>query len=110
LGFVPSMPPLKVGAFAELVGGSGLVIAGKPPELSWHEAAAIPLARANALNSVDAVALEPGQIVAIVGATGGVGSFAVQLAARHGSTVVATAHPGDEQAFVRSLGAAETLD
>ena len=45
-----------------------------------------------------------------IGATGGVGSYAVQLAAQRGATVVATAHPGDEEAFVRSLGAAETVD
>jgi NADPH:quinone reductase len=110
LGFVPSTPPLKVGAFGELVGDSGLVIAGKPPELSWSEAAAIPLAGATALNSVDAVELESGDVVAIVGATGGVGSFAVQLAAQRGATVVATAKAGDEETLVRSLGAAETVD
>jgi len=110
LGFVPSTPPLKVGAFAELVGGSGLVIAGKPSELSWAEAAAIPLAGATALNAVDAVELESGDVVAIIGATGGVGSFAVQLAAQRGATVVATAKPGDEETLVRSLGAAETVD
>ena len=110
LGFVPSIPPLKVGAFGELVGGSGLVIAGKPSELSWGQAAAIPLASATALDSVDAVELEPGDTVAIVGATGGVGSFAVQLATQRGATVVATARPGHEDAFVRSLGAAETVD
>jgi NADPH2:quinone reductase len=110
VGFVPSLPPLKVGAFGELVGGSGLVIAGKPSELSWAEAAAIPLAGATALNSVDAVDLGSGDIVVIAGGTGGVGSFAVQLAAQRGATVVATAHPGDEETLVRSLGAAETVD
>ncbi len=110
LGFIQSTPPLKVGAFGELVGGSGLVIAGKPSELSWAQAAAIPLAGVTALNSVDAVELEPRDVAVIVGATGGVGSFAVQLAAQRGATVVATAHPGDEEALVRSLGAAETVD
>jgi NADPH2:quinone reductase len=44
--------------------------------------------------------------VLIIGATGGVGAFAVQRGAR----VIATAIPGDDDAFVRSLGAAETID
>lgn len=110
LGFVPSTPPLKVGAFAELVAGSSLVIAGRPAELSWAQAAAIPLAGATALNSVDSVDPKPGDVVVVVGATGGVGSFAVQLAAQRGATVIATARPGDEEALVRTLGAAEVID
>jgi NADPH:quinone reductase-like Zn-dependent oxidoreductase len=46
----------------------------------------------------------------VVGGTGGVGHFAVQLAASRGATVVATARPGDEEALVRSFGATETVD
>jgi NADPH:quinone reductase-like Zn-dependent oxidoreductase len=110
LGFVPSTPPLKVGTFGELIGGSGVVIAGKPTELSWAQAAALPLAGATALGAVDALEISTGDVVVVVGATGGVGHFAVQLAAHRGATVVATAHPGDEEALVRSLGAAETVD
>jgi NADPH:quinone reductase-like Zn-dependent oxidoreductase len=110
LGFVPSTPPLKVGTFGELVGGSSLVIAGKPPELSWTQAAALPLAGATALDAVDSLELQSGDVVIVIGASGGVGSFAVQLAAQRGATVVATAHAGDEEALVRSLGAAETVD
>ena len=45
----------------------------------------------------------------VIGAGGGVGSFAVQLAARRGASVIATAKPGDEQRL-RDLGAAETID
>jgi NADPH2:quinone reductase len=110
LGFVPSFPPLKVGSFAELVGGPSLIIAGKPPQLSWAEAAAIPLAGATALDAVDSLHLEAGDVAVVAGATGGVGTFAVQLAAQRGAIVVATAHPGDEDAYVRSLGAVETVD
>jgi len=47
--------------------------------------------------------------VVVAGATGGVGSIAVQLAAQRGATVIATAKPGDE-AFVRELGASTTVD
>jgi NADPH:quinone reductase-like Zn-dependent oxidoreductase len=55
------------------------------------------------------VNLKEGEIVLIVGATGGVGSYAIQLAARRGARVIATARRGN-QAFVRELGAAETID
>ena len=109
-GFVPSTPPLHDGTLAELVAGSGLVLARKPAGLSFEAAAAIPLAGATALDSVDAVAIGPGDTVLIVGATGGVGSIALQLAAQRGATVIATAKAGDEEAFVRALGATETVD
>jgi len=46
----------------------------------------------------------------VAGATGGVGSFAVQLAAQRGATVIATARPGHEDAYVRALGASDTVD
>ena len=78
--------------------------------MSFETAGAIPLAGATALGVVDAVDLEAEDVVLVVGATGGVGSIAVQLAAQRGATVIATARAGDEAAFVRSLGAAETID
>ena len=108
LGFVTSTPPLNDGTYAELVaGGSGLILARKPAGPSWEVAAAIPLAGATALDSVDAVQPGPGDTVLVVGATGGVGSIALQLAAQRGATVIATAKAGDEEAFARSLGAAD---
>jgi NADPH:quinone reductase-like Zn-dependent oxidoreductase len=112
LAFVTSAPPLHEGTFAELVAGgaSRLVLARKPARLSWEVAAAIPLAGATALDSVDAVQPRPGDTVLVVGATGGVGSIAIQLAAQRGATVIATARAGDEEAFVRSLGATDTID
>jgi NADPH:quinone reductase-like Zn-dependent oxidoreductase len=110
LGFVPSAPPLRVGTWAELVGGPSLIVARKPAALGWDVAAAIPLAGATALDSVDAVDPGPGDAVLIMGATGGVGAFAIQLAAQRGARVIASARPGDEDAFVRGLGAGETID
>jgi NADPH2:quinone reductase len=111
LGFVTSTPPLHAGTWAELVdGGSNLVLAPKPAGLEWNAAAAIPLAGATALDAVDAVAPGPGDTILVMGATGGVGAFAVQLAAQRGARVIASARPGDEDAFVRDLGAAETVD
>lgn len=110
LGFVTSAPPLHSGTWAELVaGGSGLILAQKPAGLEWEAAAAIPLAASTALDAVDAVVPKPGETVLIMGATGGVGSFAVQFAAQRGARVIASAMPGEDDAFVRSLGATETV-
>jgi NADPH:quinone reductase-like Zn-dependent oxidoreductase len=110
LGFIPSTPPLHDGTYAEVVATPAAIVAPVPAEVSIETAAAIPLAGATALDSVDAVALERGETVLVAGATGGVGSFAVQLAAQRGATVIATAKPGEEDGFVRSLGATETVD
>jgi len=111
LGFVTSAPPLHDGTYAEYVaGGESLVLARKPSALSFEIAAAIPLAAATALDAVDAVAIGPGDTVIVAGATGGVGAMAVQLAAQRGATVIATAKAGEDEAFVRQLGASETVD
>jgi len=110
LGFVTAMPPLHDGTYAEVVSGaSGLVLARKPDRLSFETAAAIPLVGATALDAVDAIDVGPGDTVVVAGATGGVGSIAVQLAAQRGATVIATAKPG-EVGFVRELGASATVD
>lgn len=110
LGFIPSTPPLHDGTYADEIVTSNVVLARKPTGLSFEVAAAIPLAGVTALDSVEAVDIGPGDVVLIAGATGGVGSFAVQLAVQRGATVVATARGGEEDAFVRSLGASDTID
>jgi NADPH:quinone reductase-like Zn-dependent oxidoreductase len=111
LGFVTSTPPLHNGTWAELVsGGADLILARKPAGIDWNVAAAIPLAASTALSAVDAVDPGPGDAVLIMGSTGGVGAFAVQFAAHRGARVIASAKPGEEDAFVRSLGASETID
>jgi NADPH:quinone reductase-like Zn-dependent oxidoreductase len=111
LGFVASAPPLHSGTWAELVaGGAGLILARKPAGLGWAAAAAIPLAGSTALDAVDAVDPKRGDTVLAMGATGGVGMFAIQLAAQRGARVIATATPGEDDVFVRSLGATETID
>jgi NADPH2:quinone reductase len=58
---------------------------------------------------VDAVDIREDETILIVGATGGVGSYAIQLAARRGARVIATARRSNK-ALVRELGAAETID
>lgn len=110
LGFIPTTPPLHDGSHADQIVTSNVVLARKPVDLSFEAAAAIPLAGATALDALDAVEVGPGDVVLIVGATGGVGSFAVQLAAQRGATVIASARRGDEDAFVRALGASDTID
>ena len=109
-GFVPTTPPLERGTFGEyLVAGPGIVLARKPAAVGFNEAAVLPLAGAAALDLLDAIAAKSGDVVLIVGATGGVGSLAVQLAARRGLIVIATAR-AEEDEFVRGLGATETVD
>jgi NADPH:quinone reductase-like Zn-dependent oxidoreductase len=82
----------------------------KPPSLSFEQAAAVPMAAVTALQGLGHHgALQPGQQVLINGATGGVGSFAVQIAKAYGTEVTAvTSTPNLD--LVGSLGADHVLD
>jgi NADPH:quinone reductase-like Zn-dependent oxidoreductase len=102
-------PVVGNGAYAEYVSAPATIVAKKPESIGFAEAAALPTPGLTALNLVDAVNPKERDTVLIVGATGGVGSYAVQLAARRGARVIATARRANE-AFVRELGAAETID
>jgi NADPH:quinone reductase-like Zn-dependent oxidoreductase len=98
------------GGYAEYAVAGQAAAASKPEALSWEEAAAVPLAALTALQALrDLGGLEPGERVAVTGAAGGVGHFAVQLAAALGARVTAVAGPG-HQDFVRRLGAHRTVD
>ncbi|GAA2296663.1 NADP-dependent oxidoreductase [Nonomuraea roseoviolacea subsp. roseoviolacea] len=104
-------PTLGQGGFAEyVVVSEGYGVARIPDGLGHTRAGVLGLAGTAALNAVDAVAPAPGETVLISGATGGVGAFAVQLAAARGARVIATARPGAEAAFVTGLGAAWAVD
>ena len=83
------------------------VIAPAPARISVADAAAVPTAAMTALGALEAVGLREGQAIVIVGATGGIGSFATQLAAGLGAHVIATARP-DARAWITGLGAADT--
>ena len=72
-------------------------------------AAALPTAGMTAVGVLDAIGLRGGQSILIVGATGGVGVFAVQLAAASGAEVIATARQ-EAEGWIRGLGAAQTVD
>ncbi|HEY7607125.1 MAG TPA: NAD(P)-dependent alcohol dehydrogenase [Actinomycetes bacterium] len=98
------------GGFAEDVAVPVAVMAPKPANLSFEEAAAVPMAATTALQGLRRYGeLQPGQTVLINGATGGVGSFAVQLAKAAGAEVTAvTSTPNLD--LVRSLGADHVVD
>ena len=93
-----------VGTQAEYVVLPASSIAAIPAGLSTVDAATIPLNGLTAIQALDLTGLRPGQTLAVTGAAGAVGGYAVQLAARRGWRVVAVAGAQDEQ-LVRGLGA-----
>ena len=100
-----------MGAFAEYVTAPENVIANKPENLSFEEAAAVPSAAVTALQGIrDHGDLQkPGQSVLIVGASGGVGTYAVQIAKFYGAEVTAVCSTGKID-MVRSIGADHVID
>jgi NADPH:quinone reductase-like Zn-dependent oxidoreductase len=102
-------PLIGGGAYAEYVSAPAAIVARKPESVGFTEAAALPMPGLTAMDLVDAADPKEGETVLIAGATGGVGSYAVQLAARRGARVIATARQANE-AFARGLGATETVD
>ncbi|WP_116953089.1 NADP-dependent oxidoreductase [Jiangella endophytica] len=101
-------PFLGAGSLAEFVTvPAAYGVAHIPDGLSVRDAGALGLAGTAALDSVNAVDPSEGETILICGATGGVGSLAVQLAAARGARVIATARPGSEAGFVTGLTAAE---
>jgi NADPH:quinone reductase-like Zn-dependent oxidoreductase len=98
------------GSYAEYVVVKESEVAIKPKSIDHVHAAAIPLAALTAWQALfDAGKLSAGQTVLIHGATGGVGSFAVQFAKLKGARVIGTASKKNHE-FLRSLGADETID
>jgi NADPH:quinone reductase-like Zn-dependent oxidoreductase len=98
------------GAFAEYVCASENRLAMKPANLTFEQAAAIPVAASTALQGLrDRARIQPGQKVLINGAAGGVGTFAVQIARSFGAEVtgVCSAKSVD---LVRSIGADHVVD
>jgi NADPH:quinone reductase-like Zn-dependent oxidoreductase len=98
------------GGFAEYVAVPVGVLSSKPANLSFEEAAAVPMAAVTALQGLRRQGeLQPTQRVLINGATGGVGSFAVQLAKAYGPEVTAVTSTRNLD-LVRSLGADHVVD
>jgi NADPH:quinone reductase-like Zn-dependent oxidoreductase len=103
-------PTVHEGSWAELIALTpDMQVAPKPASVDHAAAGVAPLAGIAALTAVDALALSDGETILIVGATGGVGSFAVQLAARAAATIIAPALPEDAD-YLRDLGVTEHLD
>jgi NADPH:quinone reductase len=84
-------------------------VARKPASAELTAAGAAPLAGISAMSALDALEISEGDTVLVIGANGGVGSFAVQLAANAGATVIAPALPEDED-YLRDLGVSELLE
>ena len=102
-------PTARDGAWSELITVTEeLSIAPVPEGVDLATAGAAPLAGITALTSIDALDLSTGDVVLVAGATGGVGSLAVQLAVKAGATVVAPALPEDEE-FLRGLGVSQII-
>jgi NADPH:quinone reductase-like Zn-dependent oxidoreductase len=98
------------GAFAEQLRISEDLLASKPANLSFEQAAAVPLAASTALQGLrDHGGIEPGQKVLIVGASGGVGTFAVQIARSFDAEVTGVCSTRNVE-MVRSLGADHVID
>ncbi|MBY5520183.1 NADP-dependent oxidoreductase [Rhizobium leguminosarum] len=100
----------RVGTFAEFIAVNEADVAPKPKNLSMEEAASIPLVALTAWQALVEVAkVKPGQKVFIQAGSGGVGTFAIQLAKHLGATVATTTSATNTD-LVRSLGADVVID
>ena len=97
------------GAFAEYVAAPAAVLAPKPGNLSFAEAAALPSAAVTALTGLRTGGIKAGQKVLIQGASGGVGTYAVQMAKALGAEVTAVCSTSKLE-MVRNLGADHVID
>jgi NADPH:quinone reductase-like Zn-dependent oxidoreductase len=98
------------GSFAEYVCAKAERLAPKPANLSFEQAAAVPVSGMTALHGLrDAGKLQPEQKVLIIGAAGGVGTYAVQLAKAFGGVVTGVCSTSKAE-LVRAIGADEVID
>jgi NADPH:quinone reductase-like Zn-dependent oxidoreductase len=98
------------GSFAELMSAAERLVAPMPANLTFEQAAAVPVAGGAALQGLrDAGGIQPGQAVLVNGASGGVGTFAVQVARALGAEVSGVCSTRNVD-LVRSLGADHVID
>jgi NADPH:quinone reductase-like Zn-dependent oxidoreductase len=106
---------LAMGTYAEYMclpdrqSGIAGVLALKPSNLTYEEAAAVPLGGIEALHSLRTANIQHGQMVLIVGAGGSIGTYAVQLAKYYGGEVTGVDKPGKLE-MLRSIGADHVID
>lgn len=99
------------GGYAQLVVVPGANIIPKPTELSWEEAAALPLVTITAWHMlVTRANVQPGEDVLVHAAGSGVGSIAIQIAKLRGARVITTASSDDKLSKAREIGADETIN
>ena len=102
--------PTFGGGWAEYVTVKQWEVAAKPKTLSFAEAAAVPMGALTAWQAlVDTAQLHPGQTILVHGGSGGVGSFAVQIAKARGARVIATASTANQD-LLKQLGADVAID
>jgi NADPH:quinone reductase-like Zn-dependent oxidoreductase len=102
--------PTFGGGWADYVNVKEWEVAAKPKSLAFLQAAAVPMAALTAWQSLIEVAkLQPGQTILIHGGSGGVGSFAVQIAKARGARVIATASTANQD-LLKQLGADVAVD
>ena len=108
--YTPKLKDNPVGTYAEYNSVAASIIAKKPENLSFEEAAAIPLAGGTAWEAIiRRIKITVGETILIHGAAGGVGTFAVQFAKAAGAKVIATASRENHQAL-REIGADIIID
>jgi len=102
--------PTFGGGWANYVTVKEWEVAAKPKSLNFGEAASVPMGALTAWQSlVDVAKLQPGQTILIHGGSGGVGSFAVQIAKARGARVIATASTANQD-LLKQLGADVAVD
>jgi NADPH:quinone reductase-like Zn-dependent oxidoreductase len=97
------------GGYAEYVLAAATDIARKPKNLTYEQAAGIPVAGTTALRAVNQINVQKGQHVLVIGAAGGVGSAALQLAKARGAYVIASAS-SQHNAFLKKIGADQVIN
>lgn len=97
------------GSLAEYTIASSGTIAKRPDSIDLEFGAALPLAGVSALQSIEPIGLKQGEVVVILGAAGGIGGFATQMAKAAGAVVVGVAGH-DKLDYVRNLGADQVID
>jgi NADPH:quinone reductase-like Zn-dependent oxidoreductase len=98
------------GSYAEYANAPERLLAAKPGNISFEQAAVVPVSGTTALQAVrDSGGVQPGQRVMVVGAAGGVGSYAVQIAKAFGAVVTGVCSTAKVD-LVRSLGADDVID
>src|SRR6476659_4698177 len=95
---------LQYGTYGEFTSVPDAFIAHKPEELSWEEAASLPLAGLTAHQALETLGVRGGEKLLVTGGAGGVGHLAIELAVGRGAHVIATASPANHD-FLRELGA-----